>query len=99
MPEKEKIKVRGKNLVETVKELVSRKDTRKLCLYNEEKHLLDVPLNIGDPASPVTMLEAPVLAAIRAFSTLVNECTIEVEKNPGKGKKRTVKSSRKSGSA
>jgi hypothetical protein len=39
-----------------------------------------LPLETGDPASPATMLKAPVLAAINAFSTLVNECTIEVEK-------------------
>lgn len=91
MPEKERIKVRGKNLVETVKELLNRRDARRLCLYNEEKHLLDVPLNIGDPASPVTMLEAPVLAALRAFGTLVNECTIEVEKGSGKRKKAVKK--------
>lgn len=94
MANKEKIKVPGKNLVETVKELVSRGDSRQLCLFNEEKHLLDVPLAIGDPAAPVTMLEAPVLAAIAAFSTLVNECTIEVEKTDGPKSKMRRKTKR-----
>ena len=83
MPRKERIRVPGKSLVETVKELVSRGESRQLCLFNQEKHLLDIPLAIGDPAAPVTVLEAPVLAALSAFSTLVNECTIEVERAGG----------------
>lgn len=80
MAKKDRVTVAGGDLVETVKQLVSRGDARKICLINEERHLLDVPLTIGDPASPVTMLQAPVLAAIAAFSTLVKECTVEVEK-------------------
>ncbi|MFH1031328.1 MAG: DUF4342 domain-containing protein [Chloroflexota bacterium] len=80
MPKKEKIRVPGNKLVETIKQLVSRGDSRRLCLLSEEKRLLEVPLVVGDPAAPATMLEAPVLAAINAFSALVNECTIEVEK-------------------
>jgi len=87
MPRKEKIRVPGKNLIEIVKELVSRGDSRRLCLLNEEKRLLEVPLAIGDPAAPAAVLEAPVLAAIAAFGALVNECTIEVEKTPDTGKK------------
>jgi len=37
-------------------------------------------LTTEDPASPANALAAPVLAAIRAFGSLVNECTVEVEK-------------------
>ncbi len=89
MPKKERIKVPGRKLVETVKELVSRGDSRRLCLISEEKNLLEVPLITGDPAAPASVVAAPVLAAIAAFSTLVNECTIEVEKAPGKEKKKS----------
>ncbi len=96
MPRKEKIKVPGRNLLATVKELVSHGDSQRLCLLNEEKNLLEVPLAIGDPAAPASMLEAPVLAAIAAFGTLVNECTIEVEKAPGTGKKTRHKAKRPS---
>lgn len=58
----------------------SRGDARRVCLVNEEKHLLDIPLSIEDPASPANAIAAPVLAAIRAFGSLVNECIVEVEK-------------------
>jgi hypothetical protein len=76
----EKMSVGGNRLVEAIREIVSRGDARKVCLMNEEKHLLDIPITTSDPASPANVLEAPVLAAIRAFGSLVNECTIEVER-------------------
>ncbi len=72
--------VPGNRLAEAIQELVSRGDARRVCLVNEEKHLLDIPLTTNDPASPANLLEAPILAAIRAFGSLVNECTVEVEK-------------------
>jgi hypothetical protein len=80
MAKKERVVVKGNRLVETIKELVSRGDSRQVCILNEEKHLLDIPLTTKDPASPANMLEAPVLAAIRAVGSLLNECTVEVEK-------------------
>jgi hypothetical protein len=85
--DKERVTVSGKNLVETVKQLVSRGDARKVCLIQEERHLLDIPLAVGDPAAPATVLAAPVMAALAAFATLVNECTIEVEKVSDRGQK------------
>jgi hypothetical protein len=80
MAQTERMVVKGNRLVETVKQLASRGDARRVCLLNEEKHLLDIPLTTEDPASPANALAAPVLAAIRAFGSLVNECTVEVEK-------------------
>lgn len=80
MAKTERKVVKGNRLVEAIRELVSRGDARRVCLVNEEKHLLDIPLTTKDPASPANMLEAPVLAAIRAFGSLVNECTVEVER-------------------
>ena len=79
-PKRERITVRGNKLVETVRELAQRRDTRRICLIHEEKRLLEVPVNIGDPAAPAAVLAGPVLAALKPFSTLVNECTIEGEK-------------------
>ncbi|MBI2869636.1 MAG: DUF4342 domain-containing protein [Chloroflexi bacterium] len=76
----ERLKVPGKRLVETVKQLASRGDARRICLLSEEKHLLDIPVAVGDPAAPATALEAPVMAAINAFATMISECTVEVEK-------------------
>jgi len=80
MAKKERTVVKGNRLVEAVKEIASRGDARRICLINEEKHLLDIPLTTEDPASPANAIEAPVLAAIRAFGSLINECTVEVEK-------------------
>jgi hypothetical protein len=80
MAKKERVVVKGNRLAETIRELISRGDVRRVCLLNEEKHLLDIPLTTEDPASPANAIEAPILAAIRAFGTLVNECTVEVEK-------------------
>ena len=80
MAQTERMVVKGNRLVGTVKQLASRGDARRVCLLNEEKHLLDIPLTTEDPASPANALAAPVLAAIRAFGSLVNECTVEVEK-------------------
>jgi hypothetical protein len=85
MPSKDRFTVAGRDLVETVKQLVLRGDSRRICLIHEEKNLLDIPLTVGDPASPATVLAAPLLAALNAFGTLVTECTVEVEKA---GKKR-----------
>ena len=80
MAKKERMMVPGSRLAEAVGELVRRGDTRRVCIVNEEKHLLDIPISTADPASPANALAAPVLAAIRAFGSLVNECTLEVEK-------------------
>jgi hypothetical protein len=80
MLKQNRIKVSGKDLVEKIRQLISRGDVRRVCLRDEEGSLMEIPLAIGDPASPATMLKAPVLAAVNAFATFVNECTVEVEK-------------------
>ncbi len=80
MSDKEKHTVRGSDLVDKVKQVILDGDVRRVCLIHEGRHLVDIPLAVGDPAAPATLLEAPVLAALTAFSTLVKECTIEVEK-------------------
>jgi hypothetical protein len=82
MAKKERITVPGNRLAETIQQLANRGDSRKICILNEEKHLLDIPLTVRDPAAPATILEVPVLAAIRAVGSLLNECTVEVEKAP-----------------
>ena len=80
MSSKDRFTVAGKDLVEKVKQLIRQKDARRICLIHEEKRLLELPLTLGDPASPATVLAAPVLAALNASATLVTECTVEVEK-------------------
>ncbi len=79
MVRRSRIRVPGAKLAEKVEQLLSDNSVRRVCLVDEERSLLEVPSYIGDPAAPAVALKAPVLAAIRAFGTLVNECTIEVE--------------------
>jgi hypothetical protein len=83
---KDRFTVTGKDLVEKVKHLIQQKETRKVCLIQEEKSLLEIPLTVGDVTAPAAVLAAPVLAALTAFATLVTECTIEVEKVDDTGK-------------
>jgi len=80
MPIKERITVSGKNLVEKVKELVRQGNIKRVRLIHEEKVLIDIPLSVGAPVAVVTVLAAPVLAALAAIAVLVKDCTIEIEK-------------------
>jgi len=80
MSVKERITVSGKNLVEKVKELVRQGNIKRVRLIHEEKALIDIPLSVGAPVAVVTVLAAPVLAALAAIAALVKDCTIEIEK-------------------
>jgi len=80
MPGKEKFTVSGKDIVERVKGLVRQGNIRRVRLIHRDRPLIDIPLTIGAPAAVVTMLAAPVLAALAALAALLTECTIEVEK-------------------
>ena len=80
MTEKERFTVSGSDLVEKVKELIRQGNVRRVRLIHDDRPLLDIPLTVGAPLAVVTVLAAPVLAAIAAFAALITECTIEVEK-------------------
>jgi len=80
MPMNERFTVAGKDLVEKVKELVHEGSIRRVRLIHEDRPLVDIPLTIGAPAAAVTVLAAPLLAAIGAIAALVTNCTIEIEK-------------------
>lgn len=76
----EKFTVKGSQLIEKVKQLIHEGNIRKVRLLHEERTILEIPLTIGAPAAAMTILAAPLLAALGAFAALVTECTIEVEK-------------------
>ena len=80
MSTKESFKVSGKELVNKVKKLIREGNIRKVRVIHEGKTILEIPLTIGAPAAAVTILAAPLLAALGAFAALITECTIEVEK-------------------
>lgn len=80
MGSSEKFTVSGSQLVDKVKQLIHEGNIRRIRIIHEGKVVLEIPLSVGAPAVAITILAAPILAAVGAFAALVTECTIEVEK-------------------
>lgn len=79
MPEfnREEFEVKGKELVEKVKQVVHEGNVRRVIIKNEKKEtIVEFPLTIGVVGAVV----APMLAAVAAIAALVGKCTVEVEK-------------------
>ena len=81
--EKEKITLSGNQLIDKLKQLLREGNVRRVRVIHEGRTVLEIPLSIGAPAAAITILTAPILAALGAFAALVTECTIEVEKING----------------
>ena len=80
---REKFTLSGSQLVDRVKQVIREGNIRRVRVLHEGRTVLEIPLSIGAPAAAITILAAPVLAALGAFAALVTECTIEVEKING----------------
>jgi hypothetical protein len=80
---REKFTLSGSQLVDRVKQLLREGNIRRVRVLHEGRVVLEIPLSIGAPAAAITILAAPVLAALGAFAALVTECTIGVEKING----------------
>ena len=80
MTKSEKFTISGDELVEKIKKLIHEGNIRRVWVIHEGRTVLEIPLSVGAPAAAVTIMVAPVLAALGAFAALVTECTIEVEK-------------------
>jgi hypothetical protein len=80
MAKSEKYTVSGDEVLEKVRQLIHEGNIRRVRLIHEGKTIIEIPLTIGAPVAVVTIMAAPLLAAIGAFAALVTECTIEVEK-------------------
>ncbi len=76
----EKYTISGSQLVEKIKQLIHEGNIRRVRVLHEGKTVLEIPLSVGAPAAAITIMTAPLLAALGAFAALVTECTIEVEK-------------------
>jgi len=76
----EKFTVDGSQVVEKIKELIRQGNIRRVRLVHKGRPLIDIPLTVGVPVAAVTVLAAPVLAAVGAIAALVTECTLEVER-------------------
>ena len=80
MAKTEKFTIDGDKVVEKVKQLIHEGNIRRVRIIHEKRTVLEIPLSVGAPAAAVTILVAPLLAALGAFAALVTECTIEVER-------------------
>ncbi|HEY32546.1 MAG TPA: DUF4342 domain-containing protein [Dehalococcoidia bacterium] len=76
----EKFTVSGSQVLEKVKQLIREGNVRRVRLLHNDRTIIEIPLTLGAPAAVITIMAAPLLAAIGAFAALVTECTIEVEK-------------------
>ena len=76
----EKFTVDGSQVVEKIKQLIHQGNIRRVRLIHKGRPLIDIPLTVGVSVAAVTVLAAPVLAALGAIAALVTECTIEVER-------------------
>jgi len=63
-----------------IKQLIHEGNIRRVRVLHEGRTVLEIPLSVGAPAAAITIMTAPLLAALGAFAALVTECTIEVEK-------------------
>jgi hypothetical protein len=87
MAKTEKFTIDGDKVVEKVKQLIHEGNIRRVRIIHNKKTVLEIPLTVGASAAAVTILVAPLLAALGAFAALVTECTIEVEKIEEEDKK------------
>jgi pimeloyl-ACP methyl ester carboxylesterase len=73
---KESIQLKSSELVEEVKRIIREGNVRRIVVKQDERTIVELPLAVGVMG---TLLAAP-LAALAALAALLNDCTIEVER-------------------
>lgn len=77
----EEFRVDGDKVVSKIKEIVNEGNVRRIILKSEDgRVLIEVPLNVGVGVVGVSILVAPVLAAIGAIAAIVAKVSIVVER-------------------
>ena len=77
----EEFRVDGDRVVSKIKELVNEGNVRRIILKSEDgRTLVEVPLTIGVGVVGMSVLVAPVLAALGAIAALVAKVSIVVER-------------------
>jgi hypothetical protein len=75
----EEIKVKGRELVETVKNLIHEGNVRRIIIKDERGNtFIEIPLTVA----AVGIIAAPILAAVGGLAALVANFTIGVERVP-----------------
>ena len=76
----EQYSVKGEELLAKVKKLIHEGNIRRVRVIQGGRTIIEIPLTVGASAAALSIMMAPVLAAIGALAALITECTIEVEK-------------------
>ena len=77
----EEFKVKGEQLVATVKKLIKEGNVRKITIKDKnDKAIASFPVTFG----LVGALVAPALAAVGAIAALLTECSISIERETNK---------------
>ena len=72
---KEEIKVKGAELLETIKKIIKEGNVSRIIIRDEKgKKYLEIPVSIG----VIGVILAPFLAAIAALAIFATEFTIEI---------------------
>ena len=71
---REELPVLGEQLLSKVRELIHEGNVRRIIIKQEGHTIMEIPLSVG----VVSVLVAPVLAAIGAIGALIAQCSIEV---------------------
>ena len=78
----EQFKVAGKDLADTVRKLIHEGNVRRIIIKNEQGHtFMEIPLSVAT----VSLILAPVLAAVGAIAALVANFHVYVERTPPAG--------------
>jgi hypothetical protein len=76
-PKVESVAGTGSQLFEKVKQLIHEGNVRRITIKQDGDTIAEFPLTLGVVGAAL----APLLAAIGAIAALVNDCTIEIERN------------------
>jgi hypothetical protein len=78
---KEEFKVKGKELLDKIKDVIHEGNIRRIVIKNDEgKTIMELPLTFGVIGAVI----APILAAVGAVAALAADYTVEVYKTDEK---------------
>ena len=76
----ETMQVQAQDLAARVDTLIAEGSVRRIILKHDGHTLFEIPLTAGVAVGAVTVVFAPVLAAVGAVAAFVTQCTLEIER-------------------
>ncbi|HEV7665877.1 MAG TPA: DUF4342 domain-containing protein [Chloroflexota bacterium] len=76
-PKVESVAATGNQVFEKIKKLIHEGNVRRITIKQDGDTIAEFPLTFGVVGAAL----APLLAAIGAIAALVNDCTIEIERD------------------